>query len=67
MKTHNYLIRISCLELYYPLITNDDICIIPNSENIRDKIQINLTYIDFNSNSFSYILIQSANPIKERN
>lgn len=64
MKAHNYLFRISCLELYYPVIINDDICIIPNFENMRDTIKTNLTYIDFNPSSFSYILIQNANSIK---
>lgn len=63
MKTHNYLFRISCLELYYPLIINDEICIIPNSDNMRDEIESNLIYIDFNPSSFSYLLIQSEIPI----
>ena len=63
MKAHNYLFRISCLELYYPVIVNDDIYIIPNSVNMRDEIEPNLTYIDFNPDSFSYLLIQSEIPI----
>lgn len=63
MKTHNYLFRISFLELHYPIIINDDICIIPNSDNMRDEIESNLTYIDFNPSSFSYLLIQSENQI----
>ncbi len=63
MKAHNYLFRISCLELYYPIIINNDICIIPNSDNMGDEIDPNLTYIDFNSDSFSYLLIQSEIPI----
>ena len=64
MKAHNYLFRISCLELYYPVIINDDICIIPNSFNMRDDFEINLSYIDFNPSSFSYLLIMSEKPIK---
>ncbi len=63
MKAHNYLFRISCLELYYPVIINDNICIVPNSDNMRDEIESNLTYIDFNPDSFSFLLIQHENPI----
>ena len=39
MKAHNYLFKISYLELYYPVIVNDDIYIIPNSVNMRDEIE----------------------------
>ncbi len=63
MKTHNYLFRISCLELYYPVIIDEEICIIPNSDNMRDEIEPNLIFIDFNPDSFSYLLIQSEIPI----
>ncbi len=65
MKAHNYLFRISCLESYYPVIINDDIYIIPNPDNMRDKIGPNLTYIDFNSDSFSYLSIQNEFPINK--
>ena len=63
MKTHYYLFRITCLELYYPVIINDEIYIIPNSDNMRDKIEPNLTFIDFNPDSFSFLLIQNEIPI----
>ncbi|KKN55805.1 hypothetical protein LCGC14_0578750 [marine sediment metagenome] len=66
MRAHNYLFRISCLELYYPVIINNDICIIPNACNMRDDFEINLNYIDFNSSSFSYLLIQSKKPINRK-
>ena len=41
MKAHNYLFRITCLELYYPIIVNDKIYIIPNADNIKDTIESN--------------------------
>ncbi|MCP6719017.1 MAG: hypothetical protein KJI71_02150 [Patescibacteria group bacterium] len=51
------------MELFYPVIVNDDIYIIPNSDNMRDKYELNLSYIDFNPSSFSYLLIMSEEPI----
>ncbi len=62
MKLNNYLFRISCLELFYPVIINDDIYIIPNSDNIKDDVEPNLTHIDFKPSSFSYLLIMSEEP-----
>lgn len=64
MKAHNYLFRISCLELFYPVIINDDIYIIPNSDDMRDKYEVNLSFIDFNPSSFSYLSIMSEEPIE---
>ncbi len=63
MRAHNYLFRISCLELFYPVIINDDIYIIPNSDNMRDNLETNFSYIDFKPSSFSYLLIMSEEPI----
>ncbi len=62
MKLNNYLFRISCLELFYPVIINDDIYIIPNSDNMKDDVEPNLTHIDFKPSSFSYLLIMSEEP-----
>lgn len=66
MKTNNYLFRISCLELYYPIKFNDDICILPNLVNMRENVEPNLLYVDFNPKTFSYLLVQSDKPLNRK-